>query len=97
MKTKSNFFSDKTLTLSGLENVVNKINNVAKTNCSVLILGETGVGKEVVAQSIHKASQYSNGPFVSLNCGAIPQTLIESELFGYVKGAFTGALSQKAG
>lgn len=97
MKTKSNFFSDKVLTLSGLEDVVNKINNVAKTNCSVLILGETGVGKEVVAQSIHKASEYSDGPFVSLNCGAIPQTLIESELFGYVKGAFTGALSQKAG
>lgn len=97
MKAKTNFVSDKVLTLNGLEDVVNKINNVAKTNCSVLILGETGVGKEVVAQTIHNASKYSDGPFVSLNCGAIPQTLIESELFGYVKGAFTGALSQKAG
>lgn len=97
MKSKTNFLSDNVLHLKGLEEVVNKINNVAKTNCSVLILGETGVGKEVAAQSIHNASTYSDGPFVSLNCGAIPQTLIESELFGYVKGAFTGALSQKAG
>lgn len=94
---KTNFFSDKVLTLKGLEPVINKINNVAKTNCSVLILGETGVGKEVIAQTIHKRSAYNDGPFISLNCGAILQSLIESELFGYVKGAFTGALSQKAG
>lgn len=97
LEEKSNFLSDKVLTLKGLEPVINKINNVAKTNCTVLILGETGVGKEVAAQTIHKQSKYSNGPFISLNCGSIPQSLIESELFGYVKGAFTGALSQKAG
>lgn len=91
------FFHDKILNLEGLETVVKKINNIAKTNNSVLILGETGVGKELVAQTIHRESTYRDGPFISLNCGAIPQSLIESELFGYVKGAFTGAVSQKAG
>jgi transcriptional regulator with GAF, ATPase, and Fis domain len=63
----------------------------------VLLLGETGTGKDVIANSIHYSSARSTGPFVSVNCGAIPDTLIDSELFGHEKGAFTGALSQKRG
>jgi transcriptional regulator of acetoin/glycerol metabolism len=63
----------------------------AKTNSNVLILGESGTGKELFAQSIHNASAYAGGPFVAINCGALPKSLIESELFGYEKGSFTGA------
>jgi transcriptional regulator with PAS, ATPase and Fis domain len=63
----------------------------------VLLLGETGVGKDVIANAIHYSSSRSDGPFVSVNCGAIPETLIDSELFGHEKGAFTGALAQKRG
>lgn len=64
---------------------------VAGTDCTVLILGESGVGKEVVARFIHESSKYQEGPFIKVNCGAIPETLLESELFGYEPGAFTGA------
>jgi transcriptional regulator with PAS, ATPase and Fis domain len=64
---------------------------VAKSSLNVLILGDSGTGKELVAQSIHNASKYSNGPFVAINCGALPKGLIESELFGYERGSFTGA------
>jgi len=63
----------------------------ASTNAAILIHGESGVGKEVFAQSIHSASMRSSRPFVAMNCAAIPESLIESELFGYVDGAFTGA------
>lgn len=71
---------------------------VAAGNSTVLITGESGTGKEVFAQSIHYASPRARGPFVSINCGAIPESLLESELFGYEKGAFTGALKEgKAG
>ncbi len=70
---------------------------VAKTNFSVLILGETGAGKELVAHAIHRLSSRSRGPFMTVDCGAIPETLLESELFGHEKGAYTGADRQKIG
>jgi len=81
----------------GLRDVMFKIQQVATLDSPVLILGETGVGKDVIANAIHYSSSRSNGPFVSVNCGAIPDTLIDSELFGHEKGAFTGALTQKRG
>jgi len=70
---------------------------VARTNCTILITGETGVGKEEVAKYIHKCSMRCGGPFVTVNCSSIPETLFESEMFGYEKGAFTGALNNKKG
>jgi len=79
----------------GLKEVVYKAQQVAVLDSPVLILGETGVGKDVIANMIHQSSPRSDGPFVSVNCGAIPDTLIDSELFGHEKGAFTGALSKK--
>jgi len=81
----------------GLKEVMEKIRQVAKMDSPVLILGETGVGKDVIANAVHYLSNRNDGPFVSVNCGAIPDTLIDSELFGHEKGAFTGALSQKRG
>ncbi|MCP5062955.1 MAG: AAA domain-containing protein [Ignavibacteriae bacterium] len=81
----------------GLMDVMHKVKQVASLNSPVLLLGETGVGKDVIANAIHYSSPRSNNPFVSINCGAIPDTLIDSELFGHEKGAFTGALSQKRG
>src|SRR4030043_1113990 len=73
------------------------IDQVANTDVTVLILGESGVGKEVVARSIHLNSFRKEKPFVKVNCAALPQELLESELFGYEKGAFTGAYRQKLG
>lgn len=81
----------------GLKPVMRLVKQVAPTESPVLISGETGVGKDVVANAIHMASPRRNGPFIAVNCGAIPETLIDSELFGHEKGAFTGALSQKRG
>jgi DNA-binding NtrC family response regulator len=80
-----------------MEKVIDQITNVAREDISVLLLGETGVGKEVVAREIHSRSPRSTGPFVSVNCGAIAQGLLESELFGHEKGAFTGADKRKVG
>lgn len=81
----------------GLKKVVDMVRGVAPLDSPVLLLGETGVGKEVVANMIHRLSSRSNGPFIQVNCGAIPETLIDSELFGHEKGAFTGAIAQKRG
>ncbi|UCF97325.1 MAG: sigma 54-interacting transcriptional regulator [Spirochaetaceae bacterium] len=81
----------------GLKNVTEKISRVAPLDSPVLLLGETGVGKDLVANAIHFSSPRRKGPFISVNCGAIPETLIDSELFGHEKGAFTGAVSRKRG
>src|SRR5262245_60303315 len=77
--------------------VLDQAKLVAPSNCAVLIQGETGTGKELIAKAIHNQSQRSTGPFVRLNCAAIPAGLLESELFGHERGAFTGALSQRIG
>ena len=81
----------------GLKDVMTMVRQVAVLDSPVLLLGETGVGKDVIANTIHYSSTRRDGPFVKVNCGAIPETLLDSELFGHEKGAFTGALSQKRG
>jgi len=77
--------------------LISEVNRVAASDFSVVILGETGSGKEVIARAIHQASPRLKDPFIPVDCGAIPETLLESELFGHEKGAFTGAAMQKAG
>ena len=81
----------------GMRDVFSKIEKVASTDISVLVLGETGTGKELVARELHHRSKRAEGPFVAVNCGAIPETLMESELFGHRRGAFTGAIENKLG
>jgi len=81
----------------GLREVMHKVRHVAPTESPVLLMGETGVGKDVIANAIHLSSPRREGPFIPVNCGAIPDSLLDSELFGHEKGAFTGALSQKRG
>jgi transcriptional regulator with GAF, ATPase, and Fis domain len=81
----------------GLRGVMEMVRQVAPLNSPVLLMGETGAGKEVIANAIHVASQRRNSPYVTVNCGAIPESLIDSELFGHEKGAFTGAISRKRG
>ncbi len=80
-----------------IRHVISDVNRVAKSDFTVVILGETGSGKELVAKAIHNASPRSGFPFVPVDCGAIPETLLESELFGHERGAFTGADRQKPG
>lgn len=80
-----------------MQRVYGLVEMVADSDVTVLLTGESGTGKELVARAIHHKSQRANGPFVTLNCGALPENLFESELFGYEKGAFTGATTNKMG
>jgi formate hydrogenlyase transcriptional activator len=82
---------------AALESVLDQVEQVAPTDSTVLIEGETGTGKELIAHAIHNASQRFGRPLIKLNCAAIPLDLLESELFGHEKGAFTGAIAQKTG
>jgi formate hydrogenlyase transcriptional activator len=90
-------FSDIVGKSAALAEVLKQVEIVAPTESTVLILGETGTGKEVTARAIHTNSSRANRPFVKLNCAAIPSGLLESELFGHEKGAFTGAVAQRIG
>jgi formate hydrogenlyase transcriptional activator len=82
---------------TALKQVLDQVATVASSDATVLVLGETGTGKELIARAIHRMSRRKDGPFIKLNCAAIPTGLLESELFGHEKGAFTGAISQKIG
>jgi transcriptional regulator with GAF, ATPase, and Fis domain len=81
----------------GLKRVMEMVWQVAPLDSPVMLLGETGVGKEVIANAIHYSSPRKDGPFIKVNCGAIPENLVDSELFGHEKGSFTGAITQKRG
>ena len=93
----TNNFEEIIGTSAAMKRVMGQVEVVAPTDATVLILGETGTGKELIARAIHRMSPRRNLPFISLNCAAIPTGLLESELFGYERGAFTGALAQKIG
>ncbi|MFM9270739.1 sigma-54 interaction domain-containing protein [Halomonas elongata] len=82
---------------NGLRQVMQRVQQVADSDAAVLVLGETGSGKEVIARSVHQRSTRAGGPFIRVNCGAIPPELIDSELFGHEKGSFTGAVSRRRG
>jgi len=84
-------------TETGLKKVFKQVEIISKTDESVLLTGETGTGKEVIARTIHALSGRKDGPFIKINCGSIPDTLVESEIFGYERGAFSGANSAKPG
>lgn len=82
---------------AGMLRLLEQAKMVAQSDVSILINGASGTGKEVLAQAIHKASPRAGAPFIAINCGALPEQLLESELFGHAKGAFTGAVSQREG
>ena len=82
---------------TGLRNVMEMVRQVAPLNNTVLLLGETGTGKEIIANAIHYSSPREDGPFIKVNCGALPENLIDSELFGHERGAFTGAVAESRG
>jgi PAS domain S-box-containing protein len=94
---KASMFEEIVGTSPALERVLSRISKVAPTDSTVLIIGETGTGKELVARAIHRRSKRASRAFVSVNCAAIPRDLIASELFGHEKGAFTGALQRRVG
>jgi formate hydrogenlyase transcriptional activator len=95
--TKANWFDQIIGTSDALEAVLKKVELVAPTDSTVLVQGETGTGKELIARAIHSLSQRCGRSFIAVNCAAIPLDLLESELFGHEKGAFTGAIAQKVG
>ena len=96
--TKNEAWREEILTRSfTMENLLREAQRVAQSDVSVYIHGESGTGKELIAQALHKASARSNEEFVAVNCGAIPEELLESELFGHCKGAFSGATSDRKG
>ncbi|MFH1755474.1 MAG: sigma-54 dependent transcriptional regulator [Candidatus Latescibacterota bacterium] len=80
-----------------MDKVFNLVDKVAECDSTIMIFGESGTGKELIARAIHQRSNRAGGPFVSINCGALPESLLESELFGHVKGSFTGAIKDKEG
>lgn len=82
---------------AAMQDVYKTVGKVARSDATVLITGETGTGKELIASILHETSAYSRGPFIKVNCAALPETLLESELFGHEKGSFTGALNQRKG
>jgi two-component system NtrC family response regulator len=92
-----NIFEGMLGTSPAIRSSFESIRKVATTDAPVLLLGESGTGKEMAARAIHQGSSRKDGPFVAINCGAIPETLLESELFGHEKGAFTGAHAQRKG
>ncbi len=94
---KASMFEEIVGSSAALKEVLSRVSQVAPTDATVLLTGETGTGKELIARAIHKRSQRSAKAFVTVNCAAIPQTLIGSELFGHEKGAFTGALQRRMG
>ncbi|MBI4394781.1 MAG: sigma-54-dependent Fis family transcriptional regulator [Candidatus Omnitrophica bacterium] len=98
-KTLSDRYQTKNLigTTAEMKEIFQLIEKIAKTESTVLVIGESGTGKEMVARSVHYQSRRKKGPFVSVNCAALPENLLESELFGYEKGAFTGAVASKVG
>lgn len=97
-EVNTNFRASEIITVSpGYRKVLQQINQVAEVDTTVLIMGETGTGKELLARAIHRISDRENRPLIKVNCAALPESLIESELFGHEKGAFTGAISQKKG
>lgn len=96
-KLKSQKFGEIIGSVPSMMEVFRKVQKVAPTDISVLITGETGTGKELIAREIHNRSARAGGPFVVINCGAIPENLMESELFGHVRGAFTGAVATRPG
>lgn len=99
-ETRNNTDEDKQIFVgesSSIKRIKEVIGKISDTNSTVLITGESGTGKEVVAREIHASSSVKDGPFVAINIGGVPENLLESELFGYEKGAFTGAVSRKTG
>jgi transcriptional regulator with GAF, ATPase, and Fis domain len=94
---KVSMFEEIVGTSPALQAVIARVSKVAPTDCTVLVTGETGTGKELIARAIHKRSRRSACAFVSVNCGALSTALVESELFGHVKGAFTGAIANREG
>jgi two-component system response regulator AtoC len=94
---KENLFEDILAKSPPMQAIFKTVAKIADYKTTALITGESGVGKELVARAIHKRSNRRGGPFIAFNCGAIPETLIESELFGYQRGAFTGAVAERAG